>query len=420
MKRISFAALTTALVLLSGCNKENDNLGSNENLFIESETDVRFIKLGGKVATTVSTRASVESLDEVGQMGVFCLAARKTDVKNAEEAKDIDWRQIVASPDESESYGTTTNGIYWPNILCDVINNGSGYAIEPVTNATYYGYYPVSSWFGYDFYGYYPYQAEGFWSTSDSVLVDMTINGTQDVIWGKSETPDIAALTNDIELQEKLGKCYYSARYFRNHPNEIDDVHMKFDHLLTRFRFHVYPGANSENAADKKYSEAASLCIKEIRLNQVEDNLRLVVADRSGNNREGKLYSYDENTTSFYLHHKDGARLSDRPVNIPTQTDSLGVVTPDTTVVGDCIMVLPERSAYYMSVVLADTANHDKTYSSERNITIALNAAQSRKFEAGKTYNVYLRVTGVTMIGITAELERWEESEEELDFIEFN
>ena len=82
MKKISFAILTAALALLSGCNKEHSTISSAEDLFIESETDVRFIKLGGMASAT--TRASIESFDEMSDpMGVFCLAARKTDIKSA-------------------------------------------------------------------------------------------------------------------------------------------------------------------------------------------------------------------------------------------------------------------------------------------------------------------------------------------------
>lgn len=419
MNKISFAILTAALVLLSGCNKENSAINSAEDLFIESETDIRFIKLGGMASAT--TRASIESFDEmIDPMGVFCLAARKTDIKSASQAKDIDWSQIVSS--NEEQYGTTTNGVYWGNVCCDVSNNSGYYTIEPTQGSSCYDYYPMTSWFGYDFYGYHPYQND-YTPMADSVFVDITIDGTQDVIWGKSETPDFAALTDNAELQEKLAKCYYSARYFRNHPKNIEDTHLKFEHLLTRFQFFVYPGADKENASDKQYDEAAALCIKEICLNQVENNLRLIVADRSDNNRSGILYSRDERASDgskFYLHHKDGAELAERPVNIPTKTDESGTLIPDTVKVGDCIMALPGHTAYYMSVVLADTANYDKTYASEKNITIALNAEHTRKFEAGKIYNVYLRVTGVTKIGITAELEGWEESEEELDIIAFN
>ncbi len=417
MKRISIVTLATAVVLLAGCNKENSELVNIESLFIESENDVRYIKLGGQTAAEVTTRASVESLDEIGQMGIFCLAARKTDVKNADEAKDIDWSQVVSN--YPESYGTTTNGIYWGNVCCDVTNHGGSYAIEPTADATYYPYYPMTSWFGYDFYGYYPY-CNNYSKSSDSVYVDMTIDGTQDVVWGRSDIPNFAELTSSIELQDKLSKCYYSARYFRNHPQDVEDAHMKFEHKLARFRFFVYPGANKESAENKLYDEAAALCIKEIRLNKVEDNLRLVVADRSGSNRSGELYSYNGNTTSFYLHHKDGAMIADRPIDVPVKRDVYGVTCPDTTQVGDCIMALPGHTAYYMSVVLADTADHSKTYSSEKNITIALNAAKNKVFEAGKTYNVYLRVAGVTMIGITAELEDWDPSGEDLEFIEFN
>ena len=103
MKSISIVTLATALVLLSGCNKENNN---SIDIDVDNTTDMQLIRLGGSsVASSAMTRASVESLDEMEEtMGVFCLAARKTDVKNADPNRTIDWTTVVSNDLEPVSY----------------------------------------------------------------------------------------------------------------------------------------------------------------------------------------------------------------------------------------------------------------------------------------------------------------------------
>ena len=82
-------------------------------------------------------------------------------------------------------------------------------------------------------------------------------------------------------------------------------------------------------------------------------------------------------------------------------------------------MLLPGRSVYYMSVQLADE-NTGYVYPSETDIAISFKNNAKKSLEAGKTYNVYLQVSGIKEIGITAELADWEESGEDMDIVEFN
>ena len=92
MKRIYIATLATALVLLSGCNKEN-SFDNSVDLDVNNSTEMP-IKLGANTgSTSATTRASIESLDEMlgtnDRLGVFCLAGRKTDVKSAQTANSL-------------------------------------------------------------------------------------------------------------------------------------------------------------------------------------------------------------------------------------------------------------------------------------------------------------------------------------------
>lgn len=433
MKRISIVILMVALVLLSGCNKDNE-FNNSVDIDINNSSEVP-IKLGSYTgATSATTRASIESLDEMvgttDRVGVFCLAGRKTDVKSAQTAKAIDWLMPVYTddkPDYVDKYGSSTNGRYWSNLCCEVKVIDDMHHIVPVQEGAnnykpYYKYYPVTSVYGYDFYSYYPYQRDAaVHYTRDSICVDMTIGGKQDVIYGKSEDIDdayVATLTSDYDLQKILKASYYSARFFRKHPKEVDNAHIKLEHKLARFRFFVYPGPDHESSETPTYNSAEQLCVQEIKVNNVQKDLSLVVAHKNNKKRNGALYARNNNVADFYLHHKEGGLLEDAPVEISTKEVN-GVTVPDTTQVGDCIMLLPGKSIHYMSIMLADKET-GYVYPSEADIAISFKNGSKKTFEAGKTYNVYLQVSSIKNIGLTAELADWEESGEDMDLVEFN
>lgn len=433
MKRIYIATLATALVLLSGCNKDNNDLTDIE---LDNTTDLQFIKLGGSTgAASAMTRASIESLDELtGQMGIFCLAGRKTDVKSAQGA-DVpspNWGVQVST--NLEEYGRTTNGRYWSNVQCEVKPEGSIYRITPTDAQTCYRYYPTTSLYGYDFYGYYPYkEAYTYDKATKSIYVDMDITGAEDVIYGQSETIDDryvdsleATLTDAVKnklatnWKETMKESHYSARFFRKHPTLVDDARMKLEHKLARFCFFVYPGPDKDYADTLLYNGATKLRIQEVGIRKVETELRLVIADQDNPERGGTLSARSTVQRDLMLHYKNGGLLSDSLVEVKTKEVG-GKIIPDTTRLGDCIMVLPGKSKHYMTVTLADKDGN--VYPSETDVAISFKdntGSKPKTFEAGKTYNVYLQVSGIKNIGITAELADWEESGEEMDHIEFN
>lgn len=441
MKRIYIATLATAL-LLSGCNKDIDN---SVDIDVETATDMRLIKLGGSsVVPSAVTRASIESLDDMvstsGEVGVFCLARTKTNLKSGVDAPAPDWDVVVDTDPNTylDGYGATTHGVYWGNVCCeftpDVTPVGEKiYRITPKKNKgpKYHEYYPMTSWYGYDFYAYYPY-AEAYGPEPDPdhdhdpkkgrdyIYVDMDIDGTKDIIWGKSETPDWKALAKgDEKLEKILQDSYYSARYFRNHPELKEDAHIKLKHMLTRFCFKVEPVADKEYESPKSYEGAKKLSVSGITINNVQDRVRLVVADQKGV-REGTISAAPgSKTTQFTLLHKGGGSLADGPVKIETTVDDEGNEIPKQTQVGDCIMLLSQTDKYYMSVNFIDNTdpNNVIVYPTQKDIVIT--TASGEPFVAGKTYNVILKVSGVKLIGATAELAPWKNGEE-MDLIEFN
>lgn len=428
MRRISIVTLAAALVLLSGCNKEHTSI----DIDVENSSDMQLIKLGGSTGVvSATTRASIDSLAEMtGHMGVFCLAARSTDVKNAPNPNNINWGTVVSN--DIELYGSTTNGRYWDNVRCEVKLDGDIYRIKPTADQIYYPYYPTTSLYGYDFYGYYPYQSAATYANG-VVSVNMNIKGDTDIIYGRSEVIDQAyvdALEDKLsdELKNNLAsnwketmiKSHYSARFFRKHPLLIDDAKMKLEHKLARFCFQVYPGPDKDYEDPRKYEGAKKLHVHEISIIDVENELKLVVADKNNPANNGKLSARSNSVADFVLCNEEGKSLANTdPVKLETEWKN-GEEVPVYKKLGDCIMLPPGKSAHLMSVTLADEEGNIYPSETQIAITIKNNENGAKKFEAGKTYNVYLQVSGIKEIGVTAELAEWEESNEEMDLVEFN
>ena len=430
MKRISIVTLAAALVLLSGCNKEHT---TSVDIDLDNGSDMQLIKLGGSTGlVSATTRASVDSLAEMtGHMGIFCLAARSTDVKNAPNPSNINWGTVVSN--DIEKYGSTTNGRYWDNVRCEVKPDGDIYRIVPTADQFYYPYYPTTSLYGYDFYGYYPYQSAATYANG-VISVDMNISGGTDIIYGRSEVIDQAyvdALEDELsdELKNKLAsnwketmiKSHYSARFFRKHPKLIDDAKMQLEHKLARFCFYVYPGPNKDYEDPRKYEGAKKLHVHEISINGVEDQLKLVIADKNNPANSGKLLARTNHTTNFVLCNEEGRSLANiDPVKLETELNEKGEEVPVYKKLGDCIMLLHGKNSHLMSVTLADEEGNIYPSETQIAITITDNATGTKKFEPGKTYNVYLQVSGIKNIGVTAELVDWQVSDQEMDLVEFN
>ena len=440
MKRISIVTLMAALVLLSGCNKDNE-FNNSVDIDINNSSEVP-IKLGTYTgSTSATTRASIESLDEmVGndehRVGVFCLAARKTDIKSAQSASDVDWMYPIDPPTEDgdfgKDYSTTTHRRYWDNLCCEVTKEaGSGFRLEPVQKddenyKPYYSYYPISSVYGYDFYSYYPYQPEEdefgnrrVSCSTNSVCVDFDINGTQDIIWGKSVDVTRADLVKEgitvSELLNTLTKSYYSARFFRKNPKKENAVPIVLKHKLARFQFYVSPGPDDESAESPTYNDTKGLYLKEIKVLQVPNKLRLVVAGTENGKNAGTLYAKANSKKEDFCVFEpgdDGSVAGDEPIRL-TEVDENGVATPVTTAVGDYMMLPAGVSQYFLSIKLVDETGRE--YPSEK-VAFGFNEGN---FAEGMSYNVRLQVSGIKFINISAELDPWENGDE-MDLVEFN
>ncbi len=399
---LGFAALS----LLVGCSSDEEALvaasegaeGENIEAGMGLNSDVK-IRLSSR---SNATRSSVEStpggLFEANGVGIFCLATGYQNQSTSTE-HPIDWMQQIDFGLTNNDGKSTSFSAWLDN---EKANAKYGYAAEDLekttpieTNIVWDGstpeapidyYYPIGTWYNYSFYGYYPYASGTMLEkTSTTRKVKFTIDGTQDVIWGKAESDEQYA---------------YSAKYFRQ-PENVDKVpEMKFKHVLMRITFTSYPGASGDGTITK----ALTMGVKSITLLNVPTQGELLVADYNNPANEGvATFDWSESAVKADLDMTDPGDAEFGTGHWLESVDNDGV-TPKETVVGQGFIVpVPATgTTYYVKIVLED--KQGRTFVSEFPIALS----NSADYEAGKSYNVRLTIYGPQDIKLNATLEPWD------------
>ena len=364
-----FGAFALGMLMLASCASDDirpaDEL--NESLvYIEGNSSYK-IHLRGHATATV-TRAAImgdESTAVLDSMGVFALAREAQGVNEA-AYDDYSW------------FNDERN---WSFCLMDNVKatmNGG--------NITWDGayFYPITLFYAYDFYGYYPY-TQDVTRYDNSIVAHYTIDGTQDLIWGRA--------TSDEDYA-------YSAKYYRTYGGSAQDPTLDLKHLLTRLTFTIQPGENYEGSGD--YSQAETMKLKSIEICDVYTHLDVLVADRVGleesdwSNADhiARLALRDEIKDTLFLHKNDTEAID--LTQVPSHE-------AEPLQVGESVMLYPEAS-YIIKVVLVD--ENGTEHVSEIPLTLS-NGGQM--FARGNSYKVRIIVHGPREISVKGTLTPWNE-----------
>ena len=161
-------------------------------------------------------------------------------------------------------------------------------------------YYPMNNWMKYNFYAYYPREDDAtisFTKGGSGALVKyLTIDGSQDVIWGKA---------NQVDDDAPDGSEPYCAKYIRwridNPAGKTIEYYypkMEFKHLLAQFNFSIEP---VDDAAWTAISGAGGMAITNMYISNAISNLQLIVANKANSLTEGKLSKKDDTTAKLYI-----------------------------------------------------------------------------------------------------------------------
>lgn len=375
-KKISILGFV-ALGFLASCSSD-DSISSEPVSTHIGNSDVE-IKLSTG-SSTPGTRASIESdangVFEAEGLGIFCLAKGSLNVNPSE--LPIDWTPETTATEYS---------VWMDNVEANAVINEEGTSTDIVWVDGLQRWYPTGNWHSYRFYGYHPYQPEVN-ATATQRNVDFVIDGTQDIIWGKTEVSD-----------DSMAFC---AKYFRD--PEFKDVTptITFKHKLMRMTFSCVPGAD----ADGSIAKSLEMGIQSITILSVPTIGNLILADRENSENEGVLtFDWSNNLEDFVLREVDDSPLG----------EDYWVVEEGTKIGGGILLPVPEDPAfrYYVNVVLKD--KNGNIFHPEHPMEIR----NADNFEAGKSYNVKMIINGPKVIEVKGTLDAWIEDETNIGDLEF-
>lgn len=205
-----------AAMFMTSCTNEDDLAGGNNNQRLNS--DVPIVLSAGQQAN--KTRASLGNVDAATgkydgtfdtpadkNLGFFCLATGKIAAK-----QDITWKTGFDNP----------NFLWLENIQAKAVTSNDLDLGKRVTDLTLFDenggttptlhYYPMGSQYSYTFYGYYPYSANVVHNDNKYSVKITGLDGTTDLIWGKS------FVANDDPDKEDA----YSAKYLRDKKKRVE------------------------------------------------------------------------------------------------------------------------------------------------------------------------------------------------------
>lgn len=291
-------------------------------------------------------------------------------------------------------------------------------------------YYPVSG--NYDFWGYVVDDAAGQRGQQPTVkmldatdqtttdeneavkrVVDINIDGTQDIMAGKAEPT-----ADDIRNLGTRSGDYFSAYAARKsvQPN------IKFNHLLTRFTFKVKAG-NKSTAGNGNNTEAmkvlairlASLTQGHLTIAHTED---MAVTDLL--TFDGTAATVDDNGVAT-LNDATNLVVKQRAAG-STANDPLETLAPVTLTwddaedkgveheIGEALLVAPGETVYPLTIDLnqnVQTNTSGTTTLHPLQFKHNLTMGNGQKFEAGKSYEIVITVYGLEKIDVTATLVPW-------------
>lgn len=217
------------------------------------------------------------------------------------------------------------------------------------------------------------------------VIANLNIDGTQDVIWGKTTNDDVDA---------------YSAHYFRQLEHSTEIPSLAFSHKLMRLTFSCKPGKDVHDSIEP----AKKMGVKSIVIMGVPTRGSLIIADKDNAQNEGVL-TFDQNSKSD---------LALRDNNDKPMTTTYWVMDDEREIGQGILVPVPESADmhYYILVTMVDKDGN--TFVPEHPAMLDNGATP---FVAGKSYNVSLTIHGPREIDLNATLNKWIEDDETIDGI---
>lgn len=377
MNKHIFLMGMAAAMFMTSCTNEDDLAGGSNNQRLNS--DVPIVLSAGQQAN--KTRASLGNVDPVKgtydgtfdtpadkNLGFFCLATGKIAAK-----QEITWQEGNDNP----------NFLWLKNIQAKAVTTDDADLDRRVTNLTLFDenggttqtnhYYPMGSQYSYTFYGYYPYSANVVHNGNKYSVKVTGLDGTTDLIWGKSfvkpDDPDKADAYSAKYLRDKKKRVVEGGGTWNEKTHKENRPQLTFVHKLMKFNIILQKGSGENTCI-------AKLGIKSAKLLNVADAGTLTIADLDNRldaltddvkGKEGEFVvdwttakNHNTEATAFDLKDKDGNTIG-KPANGPYLGDNTKVT------VGDGFLIpVPKKTG----------TNDDGSYKYEDNGYLGTDAAE--------------------------------------------
>ena len=409
MNKYIFILGLAVIALISGCTSDDLtmdlSLGEERVSIVEASQDSDVPISLGVGSSRGMTRAVLNPTDESGIfdtedgkfLGVFCLATgTQSNVDNI--PSEISTNKWV----KDDATGLL---VRLSNVPAK-IEDGDVKFVDPAntSNPKHY-YYPMINWMTYNFYAYYPRENDSkikFTTGGSGALVRyITIDGSQDVIWGKThpeKAPKVSS-ANDADP--------FCAKYFQLKkdsianspdptPGNIAALYPKFEfkHLLSQFKFSIEP---KDAAAWAAISVGGGMSITNMYVSNAISNLQLIVANKANPETEGTLSKKDDTTGNLYIkaNGKD-YNLFSSTTPLESQVSSIAVDESQVSVSG-YIMLPPSgvgTEDYELCLEYSIGGTPQAKPMKVKMIPPAVPGSDPvrKEFEAGKVYNIVVKV----------------------------
>lgn len=345
MNKHIFLMGMAAAMLMTSCTNEDDLAGGSNNQRLNS--DVPIVLSAGQQAN--KTRASLGNVDPTTgtydgtfdtpadkNLGFFCLATGKIAAK-----QEITWQEGIDNP----------NFLWLKNIQAKAVTTDDGDLGKRVTNLTLFDenggttqtnhYYPMGSQYSYTFYGYYPYSANVEHNGNKYSVKVTDLDGTTDLIWGKSfvkpDDPDKEDAYSAKYLRDKKKRVEAAGNEWNEKAHKENRPQLTFVHKLMKFNIILQKGSGETTRIEK-------LGIKSAKLLNVADAGTLTIADLDNRldaltddvkGKEGEFVvdwataaNHNTEANAFDLHDKNGNVIGN-PTNGPYLGENTDVTVGD-------------------------------------------------------------------------------------------
>ena len=441
-----------AAMFMTSCTNEDDLAGGSNNQRLNS--DVPIVLSAGQQAN--KTRAALGNVVDGKydgtfdtpadkNLGFFCLATG-----NIAGKQTITWQEGFDNP----------NFLWLKNIQAKAVTTEDTDLGKRVTNLTLFDenggttqtnhYYPMGSQYSYTFYGYYPYSANVVHNGNKYSVKVTGLDGTTDLIWGKSfvkpDDPDKADAYSAKYLRDKKKRVVEGGGTWDDKAHKENRPQLTFVHKLMKFNIILQKGSG-EN------TRIAKLGIKSAKLLNVADAGTLTIADLNNRldaltddvkGKEGEFVvdwttakNHNTEATAFDLKDKEGNVIGD-PANGPYLGDNTKVTVGD-----GFLLPVPTKigtnddGSYkyedngYLGTDAAELANKgifrlrveyylsdapEKVYkAAQYEITPKFKEAADEAWQAGYEYDIVISVSDPELIQTYGNLTPWKKRTIELE-----